>query len=254
MKTNWYLFIVVVLLLLAPAVYGKTEPVSPSKNADAGQVETAGYSGKVIETMNTAGYTYVQIDTGKEKIWAAAPQFQVKVGDRVTIPNGIPMKNYYSKTLNRTFETVYFVGSITAPSAGEPTGVAVKDFHADLSTKTGSPSAAAIDFKGIKKPEGGKTVAEIYAQKSTLANKKVSVRGKVVRINPQIMDKNWVHLQDGTGGKGTNDLTITTNDTTNVGDTVLVNGTLALEKDFGYGYKYEVLVENAKVTVEQQAK
>jgi hypothetical protein len=64
------------------------------------------------------------------------------------------------------------------------------------------------------------------------------------------MGKNWIHLQDGTGDNGSNDLTVTTDSTVNVGDTVLVSGVLNTDKDFGYGYQYAVIVEDAKITVE----
>jgi hypothetical protein len=111
-----------------------------------------------------------------------------------------------------------------------------------------------MDFSGLKKADGGQTIAEVYANKKSLQAKAVRVRGKVVKYNSEIMGKNWVHLMDGTGTAGANDLTITTADTAKVGDTVLVNGTLALDKDFGYSYKYGVMVENAKVTVEAAAK
>ena len=110
---------------------------------------------------------------------------------------------------------------------------------------------AAVDLTGIIKAEGGKTVAEIYAEKDALADQAVSFRGKVVKVNPDIMGKNWVHVQDGSGAEGTNDLTVTTAGTLpKVGDTVLVSGKLSLNKDFGMGYQYPVIVEDATVTVE----
>ena len=209
-------------------------------------------NGTVVETMNTGGYTYVQVDTGKEKIWAAAPEFQVKVGDLVTVPTGMLMRNHHSKTLNRTFEQIYFVGKISVAGADQSTP------QVPASAKTaGAPhenivpdAPSDMDFSGIKKPEGGKTVAELYAEKDSLAGKEVTVRGKVVKFSPNIMGTNWIHLQDGTGGEGTNDLTVTTDAKVAVGDTVLVKGVLAADKDFGYGYKYAVIVENSNVTVE----
>src|SRR5512137_1455173 len=106
------------LLVLAS---GSRVGASAATNAGSGTVEFAGCSGTVVETMDAATYTYVQVDTGKEKIWAAAPQFPVKVGDKVAVPPGMPMQNYHSKTLNRTFETIFFVASITTP--GQPAGV-----------------------------------------------------------------------------------------------------------------------------------
>ena len=118
-----------------------------------------------------------------------------------------------------------------------------------------APKAAAeVDLTGIAKAEGGKTVAEVFAEKDALAGKPVTFRGKVVKTNPDIMGKNWLHVRDGSGEEGTNDLTITTAGTLpNVGDTVVVTGNVALNKDFGMGYAYDVLVEDAQLTVEPAA-
>ena len=118
-----------------------------------------------------------------------------------------------------------------------------------------APTAAAeVDLTGIAKAEGGRTVAEVFAEKAALAGQPVTFRGKVVKVNPDIMGKTWLHVRDGSGEEGTNDLTITTaGSTPNVGDTVLVTGTVALDKDFGMGYAYDVLIEDAQVTVEPAA-
>ena len=93
---------------------------------------------------------------------------------------------------------------------------------------------------------------EVFTEKSALANQKVVVRGKVVKTNAGIMGKDWVHVRDGSGDDGSNDLTVTTTaqPLPNVGDTVLVTGTVVLDKDFGMGYQYPVLVEDATVTIE----
>lgn len=105
----------------------------------------------------------------------------------------------------------------------------------------------------MTKPKGGYTVAELYAKKDELKGKKVTVRGEVVKFNSNIMGKNWLHLQDGSGKEGTNDLTVTTtvDQGANVGDKVLVTGMLVTNKDVGAGHKYEVILEEAKITVEK---
>jgi len=93
------------------------------------------------------------------------------------------------------------------------------------------------------------TVSETYEMAGTLDKKTVSVRGKVVKVSKGIMGKNWVHLQDGSGdsGKGTNNLVITTQDVPKVGDVVTAKGILYKDKDFGAGYLYKVIVEEATV-------
>jgi ribosomal protein S17 len=236
-----------------PGFSDDAKSASPHQNVAGAQPNADGWTGSVIETMDAGSYTYVRVDTGKEKIWAAAPQFQVKVGDKVSVPQGIPMENFESKTLKRTFDVVYFVGAIqTAGSAHS--AQAPLDPHAGFRNPVTSLPPANMDFSGIKKAQGGFTVADVFSRKAELSKQQVSVRGKVVKSNLQVMNKNWLHVQDGTGAAGANDLTVTTADTAKVGDTVLVTGTLGLMRDFGYGYKYEVLLENSKVTVEAAAK
>lgn len=212
-------------------------------------------SGKVLLATNAASYTYIQVDTGKEKVWAAAPQFAVKQGDRVSFAAGMTMKNFESKTLNRTFDEIYFVDSIEAPGtsshAGSMGNIPNDDVHRGLrSPEMGASSVSGVDFSGIKKAPGGLTIAEIYKQKQTLGKKQVALRGKVVKFNAQIMKKNWLHVQDGTGSPGANDVTVTTSGTAKVGDVVLVKGTVTLNRDYGHGYKYDLVIEDAQVTVE----
>jgi hypothetical protein len=211
--------------------------------------EPAVISGTVLETINTAGYTYIHLDAGTEKIWIASPETTAEPGEKVVASGGMPMSNFRSSTLDRTFETIFFVNDAQVGSAaatrlampGMPEG------HPPI----GAAESEEIDFSGLEKPEGGKTIAEIYAGKNELAGKEVSLRGIVVKANSGIMGKNWLHLQDGTGEAGVdNDLTVTTDDTAALGDTVLVSGTLVTDKDFGSGYKYALLLEEARITVE----
>ena len=220
-----------------------------------------GFSGKVTETMNAGGYTYVLVDTGTNKTWAAATQFPVKLGDAVTVADSEAMTDFHSKSLNRDFPVIYFATSITVNGAN-PAAAKLPPDHpalgggADGHLPAGHPSAAdkkaptKLDFTGLKPAKDGKTIAEIYAASKTLEGKSVKVRGKVVKYNANIMGKNWVHIRDGTGNDGSNDLLVTTAGQTKPGDAVLVEGKLATNKDFGANYKYSVLLEEAKVTVE----
>ena len=219
-------------------------------------------SGKVAETMTTAGYTYVLVDHAGKKDWAAAPEFAVKVGDTVSFAASMPMPNYHSKSLNRDFELVYFAGNITVngggsqaalppghPALGGAGDKALPPGHPALNQKSASPN---LDLTGIKRAKDGKLVAEIISGAAKLAGKEVTVRGKVVKYNAEIMGKNWLHIQDGSGSaaKKDNDLLVTTLTAAKVGDTVLVAGKIAVNQDFGAGYKYAVMLADAKVTVE----
>jgi hypothetical protein len=243
----------------APAPVIPAPADSGASSASGRGAETKLFKGTVTETMNAGGYTYVQVDNGSEKIWAAAPQFEVQKGEKVSVPEGMPMQNYESKSLNRKFDVVFFVGAIgkgdqlpaSAPVMTGATGPEQAQLPEGAHPKLDPAQAARdanVSFSGIKKAE--RTVGDVFAGQSSLGGKEVTVRGKVVKFSPQIMGKNWVHVQDGTGQPGANDLTITTSDSASVGDTVLVTGKVTLKKDFGMGYKYDVIIEDGKVKVE----
>lgn len=222
-------------LLAAPISSVTAAPAAPAAPANAGTL-----TGKVAETMNAATYTYVLVDTGAKKAWAAAPQFAVKVGDTVSIADAMPMTNYRSQTLNRTFDVVYFSGNVQVNGKSAVT--------------TPAPAATAApatpNLTGIARADGGQTVAEILTGKAKFAGKTITVRARVVKFNAQILGKNWLHLRDGSGAEGTNDLTVTTTATVKVGDLVLVTGKLSADRDFGSGYKYPLIVEDATVVAQ----
>jgi len=248
---NYFIVLMTILALVVGCEEKGSKAVEQSTPQKPAVDETAagGFRGTALETIKADRYTYVQVDTGIEKIWAATPNFQGKVGDIVVVPEGLAMKNFQSKTLERNFELVYFVGAITVAGDDQgPTQMGRTSFmHPPRSAKS---SKSQIEVKGITRAKDGKTVAEIVAGRKDLAGKHVMVRGKVVKFLPQIMGKNWLHLQDGSGSEGTNDLTVTTTTTVNVGDLVLVSGVVSIDRDFGYGYEYEVILEDAEVVVE----
>ena len=114
-------------------------------------------------------------------------------------------------------------------------------------------AAKAADVGNVKVPKApgadARTVAEIVAKGPELKDKTVLVRGTVVKYTPNVMGKNWVHLRDGSGSAadGTNDVLVTTQDETKIGDVVLARGTVRTDVNIGSGYAYKVLVEEAKL-------
>lgn len=231
--------------------------------ADTG-AESGATSGTVVETMDAGSYTYVQVDDGSKKIWAAAPQFTVAVGDKVVVPQGDAMRDFHSKTLQRTFDVIYFVpavqvvgghggdkGMAAHGAAGQAPAAPAGAGHA-MAGHSGATTAqaAGVDLSNIRKADGGETIAELFEKKAALAGKDVAVRARVVKFTPNVMGKNWLHVQDGTGAAGTNDLTVSTSATAAVGNTVLVRGKLATDKDLGFGYHYDAIIEDATVAVE----
>lgn len=230
--------------------------------------------GTVAETMDSGGYTYVLLDTGAKKIWCASTQTPVAVGDKVTLPQGQMMVDFRSATLDRTFPEIWFTTAIWKQGS-EPQDGAMPQGHPGMGGMGGgdphggaapaggqampggstpaSGTKLTLDdqhVSGVKKAEGGYKVGEIYEKGGQLAGKSVKVRGRVVKFSPNIMGTNWVHIQDGSGEGATVDLTITTSEIVAVGDVILADGVLALNKDFGAGYVYAAIIEKAAVTKE----
>lgn len=196
-----------------------------------------GVSGKVVEIMNSGGYTYALVEKGGAKTWVALPQSTIAVGSEIVCKPGMEMSNFKSTSLNRSFENIVFseglaaVGPVAAPAPAVPS----------------TPSEAITVSK--TKEANGQTVGEIFEKKDALANKPVAVHGKVVKVSRGIMGKNWLHLQDGTGNQaaGTNNLVVTTDSLPEVGQVVTIKGNLSRDRDFGAGYRYGVIIENAEV-------
>lgn len=235
----------------APAAPQGTMPAAPTPPA-AGD----GVTGKIVETMDSGGYTYLRLATAGGEQWAAVPQTKVTVGETVTITNPMVMNQFESTTLHRTFDSILF-GSLAA--AGAPAAApanphaaagAANPHAAGASTGTPATSPVALDAP-LARAAGpdGRTVAEVHAQKAALTNKAVAVRGKVTKYNGGIMGRNWLHLQDGSGTAGTSDfdLVVTTTAEAAVGDVVVVRGALHTDKDFGAGYVFGVIIEDATV-------
>ena len=162
----------------------------------------------------------------------------------------MPMVNYLSKTLNSTYDVVYFSGNVRVNGQRSAPAGAAAELPKGHPPTTGAAVSAAPNLVGIKRAANGQTVAEINGAKAKFAGNPIAVRGRVVKYNAMIMGKNWLHIRDGSGTEGTNDLNVTTAASVKVGDLVLVTGLLASNRDFGSGYKYDLIVEDATVVVE----
>jgi len=209
-----------------------------------------GLTGKVLERIDAAPYSYLRLQTARGEVWAAIPEAKLEKGAEVTIANPMLMNNFESKTLNRTFAEIFF-GNLA------PAGGAQAAMPAHAGAPQGQPAAApgapVVPKEAVKvdKAAGAdaRTVAEVWAQKGGLKEKSVTIRGQVVKYNPGVMGKNWIHLQDGSGeaSKGNHDITVTSQDPAAKGDIVTVKGIVRQDKDFGAGYVYALIVEDAKV-------
>ena len=195
--------------------------------------------GEVLEVRDVESYTYLRLKTADGETWAAVAKAPLKKGAKVTIENVTVMRNFESKSLKKTFEKIAFgnLAGTGAPAAAPHGGAPKVDFAGDVKV----PKASGPDAR---------TVAEIITKSAELKDKTVLVRGKVVKYSASIMGKNWIHLRDGSGSAAdkTDDLLVTTKDQAAAGDVVVVKGIVRTDKDFGAGYAYKVLIEEAALT------
>ncbi len=202
---------------------------------------TSAVKGEVLEVTDVESYTYLRLKTKDGETWAAVSTAPIKKGAEVTLENVMVMKDFESKSLKKTFPIILFgtLGGATAGAAGY--GMATP--HAGTAKTTNTVDIPVAKASGAN----SRTVAEIMTQSADLKDKPVLVRGKVVKYNPDIMGKNWVHLRDGSGSaaNNTNDILVTTNNQTKIGDVVTAKGIVRTDKDFGSGYSYKVLIEEA---------
>lgn len=205
-------------------------------------------SGKVSETMTGGGYTYAKLEKDGKSTWVAFPTLETRVGETLSFRGCMEMSNFESKSLNRKFEKILFCSAPDVAGKG-----AAKLTPATGKKSPGSAGAASAAGKKIKveKATGANahSVAEIFAKRAQLNGKQVVVRGQVVKVSSGIMKRNWIHLQDGTGTEKqkNHDLVVTSQSLPEVGEVVTVSGTLAEDKDFGGGYKYNAIIENGSI-------
>ncbi len=199
--------------------------------------------GEVLETLNAAGFTYLRLKTKEGEAWAAIRATPIKTGAEVTLENVIRMKNFESKSLKKTFPVILLGDLAGAPRGAQAVANEVAAAHSDVAKTANAPDAKVTRATGIN----ARTVAEVMSKSAELKDKPVMIRAKVVKYNGGIMGKNWVHLRDGSGAAvdQTNDLMVTTANEAKVGDVVLMQGTLRTDKNFGAGYAYKVMVEDA---------
>ena len=192
--------------------------------------------GKVIDKIPAKGYTYLQVTENKNDFWIAVPTMEIEIGETVYFSRYMVMEDFRSDNIDKSFDQILFVED----ARKSPTPDEMKKRH------SGVQSTEKQEIK-IEPLSDGKTVQQIYADKSSLNGELVKVKGKVVKFNKQIMKRNWIHIQDGTGSAEEFDLVLTSDDEVKVGDVIVAEGKVAVDKDFGAGYFFPVIIENVKI-------
>lgn len=205
----------------------------------------------VKEVIQTGSYTYLNVTEKSVEQWLAVSAMVASAGETYYYKGGVKMTDFPSKELNRTFKEILFIDDISktvdfpkkenlSGNLHNPMNMSDPNMNNPM-TKT-PIEKVQVNIEPLK---GGITIAELFSKKTEYVGKTVKIKGQVTKFNPEIMEKNWIHIQDGTEAGGEFDLTATSTITVKVGDVVTLEGKIALDKDFGYGYVYKVLLEDA---------
>jgi hypothetical protein len=230
MKISTLVYILSALFFLMPAI--ATAQTDPS-------------SGTVVETINAGSYTYLRLEDPDR--WIATSPLDVSEGDKVKYAGGMEMRDFHSKALDRTFESIWFVQNVSVSGRSlEQLHQGVAEGHGSAPPNIPKPATVAAPAPGeIMKLDGGKSIVEITSDPSALEGQAVSLRAKVIKISNNIMGTNWVTLQDGTGTAPNDKLIATTSEIVTAGDIVTAKGMIRTDVDLGSGYLYKVLLEEA---------
>jgi hypothetical protein len=192
----------------------------------------------VKDFMHASRYTYLNVIEDDQDFWIAIPYTEVSKGETYYFEGGILMHNFESREHDRVFETLYLVTGVSkTPDLDHPPA----GNHPHASEHQVTP------ITNIEPVSGGTTISELFTDPSSFSEKTVTVKGQCVKVNRNIMGKNWIHLQDGSKDSGNNylDLTVATLEEVNVGDILVFEGKIATNKDFGAGYRYDLIMEEA---------
>lgn len=190
----------------------------------------------VVELIEGSTYSYINGTNGTENIWVAIRKAPVEIGKTYYYSGELAMKDFYSKELDKTFPLIYFLNGLS-----DKAEIAKPSVHIGKMKKQAQKKLEV----NIPLEDGILSIAELFENKNKYANTQVIVKGKVAKFNSNIMGRNWIHLQDGSEYEGYFDLVITSQETVSVGEVVTFEGKIAINKDFGAGYTYEVILENA---------
>ncbi|HEY4799884.1 MAG TPA: hypothetical protein VII99_12465 [Bacteroidia bacterium] len=224
----------------------QSEQANTKQNTETENPASAEHIVIAEEVLQTKQYTYIRAKEEEKELWLAANKMDAAVGKKYYFKGGLQMKDFASKELNKTFKEILFIdniGVVQAPTSNNNEIITQEK----QSVSTGSSIPLEKVAVKIKHGKDEVTIASLIENKKSYAGKTIKIKGQVTKFNSAIMKKNWIHLQDGTDFSGKFDLTATTDQEVKVGDNVTLEGTISLDKDFGFGYFYEVLMEDAKI-------
>lgn len=192
----------------------------------------------VNEVLPTAKYVYLNVNEGENQFWIATGKQEIKKGATYFYRGGLLKTNFESKEYKRIFDKIYLVSSLVAENHGSNT-------LPTLSQNSISASPAPENVPSAAPRKGSIKIADLVKNPKKYEGKTVQISGKCVKVNPNIMNRNWIHIQD--GSQDDFDLVITSSSQVAVGAQLTMEAVVVLNKDFGAGYRYDLILENGTI-------
>ena len=196
----------------------------------------------VNEVLPTEKYVYLNVNEGDKNYWIATVKMEAKVGETYFYKGGLLKTNFESKEYNRVFETVYLVTNLVAEQHGNKTGKVDIGDYSDSKPKSSSKVDIETHTDKVVQHKGSIKISELIKDPKKYEGQTIQLTGKCTKINAGIMNRNWIHLKD--GSKDDFDLVITSSSFVPEGSTITIKALVTLNKDFGAGYKYDLILEN----------
>ncbi|MEJ2163144.1 MAG: hypothetical protein P8X60_07490 [Robiginitalea sp.] len=198
----------------------------------------------VKETVPTSKYLYLKIVEGDREYWAATGNSEIKAGETYYYNEAMIQTDFESKAMQRVFDTIYLITKLVPESHGSSLEPLKK--VAEPPAEAGKPNSKK---KFHTSPVAGKatrlSIAELLEDPEAYEGSVVELTGVCTKINEGILGRNWLHLKDGTADD--KDLVITSQDGVDPGSKITVRAVVYLNKDFGAGYAYAVLLEDGVI-------
>ncbi|WP_203296589.1 hypothetical protein [Luteirhabdus pelagi] len=198
----------------------------------------------VKEVLPTTKYVYLNVSENGETFWIATAKQPIEVGKTYFYRGGLLKTNFESKEHNRVFDRMILINNLVPEDHAMHTNM---QGQGDVTRSQTTPVKEDIEMHGekISQQKGSMSIADLLKEPNRYEGKVVQLSGKVAKVNPNIMNRNWIHLQDGT--QDDFDMVLTSKQFVQEGETVTMKGTVVLNRDFGAGYTYDLIIENAEV-------
>ncbi len=226
-------------------IFSEENTIETNLNTNTGSLTDDLHTVVISEILTTQKYVYLKVKGNGKLFWIATGKQDVKLGETYFYRNPLLKTNFESKEYKRVFDTIYLVRSIVAKNHGNNAGNLEADFSEVIENNTNATQEKVTiptHTEKIVQHKGSIKIAEIVANPSSYEGKTVQISGKCVKVNPNIMNRNWIHLQD--GSKNDFDLVVTSNTFIPEGKIVTIKAQVSLNRDFGSGYRYDLILEN----------